>query len=66
MFVLGIGLGFVIGVVATLFLGMFAIDWEWNERQKIDRRLQYLEKNLCCGKGVFGCDGGPNCFWDHK
>lgn len=58
--------GVLVGVVVLVAILWFVARWEWQQRVKINRRLEYLERNLCCGKGVFGCRQGPNCDWDHK
>ncbi len=55
--------GVLVGVVVRVAILWFVARWEWAE---ITRRLEYLEKNLCCGQGVFGCRRGPKCDWDHK
>jgi len=58
--------GVLVGVVVLVVILWFVARWEWSERRKIDNRLRKLEYHLCCGRGIFGCTGGPNCDWDHK
>ena len=64
------GVGFLSGVVAACLLTWVAM---WSIGRHSERRMLSLEKrvdklyrNLACGKGIVGCDGGPNCQWDHK
>lgn len=58
--------GVLVGVVVLAAILWFVARVEWAERRKIERRLKYLESNLCCGQGVFGCRRGPKCDWEHK
>ena len=57
---------FIMGVISTQMFMAFLANWEWSNRGRLEQRIKYLERNLCCGKGVFGCKAGPNCEWDHK
>lgn len=59
-------LGIAVGLVITMFSYYILIKYEWKQRRKLEQRLDYLYSKLCCGKGFFGCNGGPKCNWDHK
>lgn len=59
-------IGVACGMGLLTFLSWWTARMEWEARRKIDLRLKNLERHLCCGKGVFGCSGGPNCTWSHK
>ena len=58
--------GVVLGIAITFFHEWAILKSEWRARKSIEGRLRYLEVKLCCGAGIFGCTGGPNCKWDHK
>lgn len=58
--------GVVVGLVLCGYTSWCAIQAEWSKRRDVEKRLKYLERNLCCGEGYFGCTGGPQCPWDHK
>lgn len=60
------GLGVLTGVAVMAFIAWWVSRIEWAKRIKLERRLEKLERNLLCGKGVFGCNGGPDCKWEHK
>lgn len=60
------GCGFLAGIAVAWFAGWMRVRSEWSARRDLERRLAKLERNLCCGAGIFGCKGGPNCTWDHK
>jgi hypothetical protein len=59
-------LGLITGLVITIFLSWLITRRELLDYYELNKRLKYLERHLCCGKGIFGCDGGANCKWDHK
>jgi len=61
-FITGVG----VGLCLASFLYGFVERRAAPGRHGIDMRLKYLERHLCCGKGYFGCDGGPKCTSDHK
>lgn len=58
--------GVMVGVVVLIAILWFVARWDWSARRKIEGRLKYLESRLCCGGGIFGCGGGPDCDYDHK
>lgn len=63
---MSIALAFVLGFASATGLAVLLLWGDWFARCSIERRLKYLEHHLLCGKGFFGCKGGPKCPWDHK
>lgn len=59
-------IGFLCGITTMAFLAWLIVHAEWQARRKLESCVKYLERNLCCGAGIFGCKGGPRCDYDHK
>ncbi len=57
---------FLAGMTTAVILAWMAARREWHNRRKLERRVNDLWKHLSCGEGHLGCDGGPECPWDHK
>lgn len=66
MMMMNFAIGFCCGIASMAFMSWLAIRAEWKTRVELANRLKYLERNLCCGAGFFGCSGGRNCTFDHK
>jgi hypothetical protein len=61
-----IALAFVCGFASALLVAVL-IGWqEWRERRKLEYRVDNLYRHFACGEGYLGCNGGPNCPYDHK
>jgi len=58
--------GCIVGGLAVLIVADMLLHWEWSHRRKIERKVDEMWKHLACGKGILGCDAGPDCDWDHK
>ena len=58
--------GYILGILTVIGLAGIATYAEWQKRRKIEMRVDRIWKHLTCGKGILGCDEGPNCTWDHK
>lgn len=58
--------GLTIGIIASLFVSMLAMFREWDNRRKLESKVDRLWKHLSCGQGILGCTAGPRCDWDHK
>jgi hypothetical protein len=63
-------LQFIAGTIvgAAMLIGLSCL-WgysEWRARMTLEYRVGRMWKHLSCGKGYLGCDGGPDCDWDHK
>jgi hypothetical protein len=41
---------------------------EFDARQRVRRKKidEEIAAGIRCGSGIVGCNGGPNCPWDHK
>lgn len=57
---------FLLGIVFSAAVSVFFLWREWTHRESVERRVDRLYQHLSCGQGILGCDGGPNCPWDHK
>lgn len=59
-------LSFLLGFTCAFMVAAF-IGWrEWENRERLERKVDRLYKHLSCGQGILGCTAGPNCHWDHK
>lgn len=58
--------GTAFGMFLCFLLWWVADRCEWKARRKLERRVDELYRHSSCGEGYLGCNGGPNCPWDHK
>lgn len=59
-------IGFACGVAVVVFCCWMLARREDRKDREIRHRVDMLWRKLACGNGIVGCDGGPNCKWDHK
>jgi hypothetical protein len=57
---------FLCGMAFMAALSALWLWREWSNRRSVERRVEQLYEHLSCGGGILGCNGGPNCHWDHK
>ena len=62
VFAIGVTLGFI----GSSFASWLAVRWEWQNRRRLERRVDELYRHFACGGGYIGCNGGPKCTSDHK